>query len=421
MKPKSARRAGDSFIDASTSNLFLDREGDENEYEPKYLRKIADYYKNMGMISEASLPMPREVYGGIEDAIAAANLAEADNEYADFRGGFEKTDLAIVLERAINGFFRRIKLPVRAKAISIDSLAFKDKEPRLQNNENPNRLVVAAQADMDKRGNGLIYLMVVTAEDDFDNSRMNIDSIARETANVIRHELMHDRQYSSLARDLGITREEAKEKFIGWGLVPGEDAPREDYLKSHIEIDAFGHEFAERLAQKFGLKKAEQMVSNVKVTDLQNLADQMDAEMGENFAEYFRDNPNEKFTNKLQKKIRKFLRAFREQGLYEPEKSKAMELTTEQLRRIIRASLLSEELNKSDKTEIEKIARKTAKKEISKVVGTSLEKTIQKEVEKTLKTRATKEELSKITKAVMKKLYKDLAISYPTFIDRIKV
>ena len=56
-----------------------------------------------------------------------------------------------------------------------------------------------------------------------------------------------------------------------------------------------------------------------------------------------------------------------------------MELTTEQLRHIIRASLLSEELNKSDKTEIEKIARKTAKKEISKVVGTSLEKTIQKE------------------------------------------
>ena len=65
--------------------------------------------------------------------------------------------------------------------------------------------------------------------------------------------------------------------------------------------------------------------------------------------------------------------------------------------------------------------KKQAKKEIDKVVGTSLEKTIQKEVEKTLKTKATKGEIADITKAVMKKLYKDLSFSYPQVIDRIKV
>ena len=77
MKDKSARRAGDNFIDASTSNLFLDREGDENAYEPKYLRKIADYYKSMGLISERKLPMPRKLYGGIEAAIGGAALQGA--------------------------------------------------------------------------------------------------------------------------------------------------------------------------------------------------------------------------------------------------------------------------------------------------------------------------------------------------------
>ena len=91
------------------------------------------------------------------------------------------------------------------------------------------------------------------------------------------------------------------------------------------------------------------------------------------------------------------------------------------LRSLVRESLLLEELTKSDKKEIERIARKQAKKEIDKVVGTSLEKTIQKEVEKTLKNKATKNELGKITKAIMKKLYKDISVSYPHVIDRIKV
>lgn len=91
------------------------------------------------------------------------------------------------------------------------------------------------------------------------------------------------------------------------------------------------------------------------------------------------------------------------------------------LRLVIREALLAEELTKSDKKEIERIARKQAKKEIDKVVGTSLEKTIQKEVEKTLKNKASKEEMSKISKAVIKKLYRELSFSYPQVIDRIKV
>ena len=91
------------------------------------------------------------------------------------------------------------------------------------------------------------------------------------------------------------------------------------------------------------------------------------------------------------------------------------------LRYLIRETLLFEELTKSDKKEIERIARKQAKKEIDKVVGTSLEKTIQKEVEKTLKNKASKEEMSKISKAVIKKLYRELSFSYPQLIDRIKV
>jgi hypothetical protein len=91
------------------------------------------------------------------------------------------------------------------------------------------------------------------------------------------------------------------------------------------------------------------------------------------------------------------------------------------VRNLVRESLLLEELTKSDRKEIEKIARKQAQKEIGKVVGPSFEKTIHKEVQKILKDKATRDEIAGITKAVMKKLYKDLSFSYPQVIDRIKV
>ena len=41
-----------TYNKATSSNLFLNRRGHENEYDIKYLNKISDYYKDMGMIEE---------------------------------------------------------------------------------------------------------------------------------------------------------------------------------------------------------------------------------------------------------------------------------------------------------------------------------------------------------------------------------
>jgi hypothetical protein len=200
---------------------------------------------------------------------------------------------------------------------------------------------------------------------------------------------------------------DAKKMFEDWGLIPKEGATRDQYLSSHIEIDAFGHEFAEELVQNFDLDDAEILVSTANQKEIEKLAKEID--MSDNLKEYYLEYPKERFTNRLQKKIRKYLKAFRDNKVYESTYLIESVLTK-----------LTEELTKTDKKEIEKIARKQAKKEIERVVGTSLEKTIQKEVEKTLKNKATKNELANITKAVMKKLYKDLAMK-PQILDRIKI
>jgi len=91
------------------------------------------------------------------------------------------------------------------------------------------------------------------------------------------------------------------------------------------------------------------------------------------------------------------------------------------MKRFIFESLLFEELTKSDKKEIEKISRKQAKQEIDRVVGNDLAKTIQDEIKKSLKNKVTKQEIADISKSVLKKLYRELAVSYTPLIDRLKL
>jgi hypothetical protein len=120
------------------------------------------------------------------------------------------------------------------------------------------------------------------------------------------------------------------------------------------------------------------------------------------------------------------------------------------LRMVVREVLLAEELTKSDKKEIEKIARKQiakdmlAKKEIQKIARQQAEDEIKRalgvsfggikgdinkfvsdttkdQAQKWLNDKEAHQQVADITKKVMKKLYKDLAFSYPQVIDRIKV
>jgi len=100
----------------------------------------------------------------------------------------------------------------------------------------------------------------------------------------------------------------------------------------------------------------------------------------------------------------------------ELENKKSTKMTESQLRCIIK-----EALTKTDIKDIERISRKEAKSEIEKVVGRDLSKTIQEEVAKVLKKKATKEEIGDITKSVIKRLYRSLAMEKSHVIDQIKV
>jgi hypothetical protein len=84
---------------------------------------------------------------------------------------------------------------------------------------------------------------------------------------------------------------------------------------------------------------------------------------------------------------------------------------------ILRA-LISEELSRSDKSEIRDIVSTELDK---RVRSADFKKALGDEIEKVLHTKATKEEIGEITKKVLKKLYKDISYHHPYIIDRIKV
>jgi len=123
-------------------------------------------------------------------------------------------------------------------------------------------------------------------------------------------------------------------------------------------------------------------------------------------------------------------------------------------RSLVRETLLLEELTKSDKKEIERIAKKQAaaivkrdaldKQEIEKLALKKAEEAIKKALgvsfigtkgdinkfvadnaelgaEKWLKDKAGKQQVADVTKLIFKKLYKQLAVTSPQVIDRIKV
>ena len=266
--------------------------------------------------------LQKELYKELENFLMSSGFLDEDNEYTDEiriagYGEVEVTESAAALLKALKAFFKakRISASVVVSSIDPEDVMIPDESGKSQNNQNPNNYLIAAEAGLNNKGKMQLILHTAMAVDDFNSSLMNKQQIIHSICTAIRHEFVHDRQYTALSNKLKITRPQAKQKYEDWGNIPPEGAPREQYLGSHIEVDAFGHEFAEMLAHKFGVDKAMELVATSDSTQLQNAAKEI--EFGDNLREYYNEHPQDKFTGRLQKKIRKYLKAFKQEAIYE--------------------------------------------------------------------------------------------------------
>lgn len=79
--------------------------------------------------------------------------------------------------------------------------------------------------------------------------------------------------------------------------------------------------------------------------------------------------------------------------------------------------LIAEKLNKTDKTEIERMIKQHLKSNLDDAV----KKAVKEEVQAMLGDKSTQKEMAEISKTIIKKLYKDLSFHHPYIIDRIKI
>jgi len=295
------------------------------------------------------LPIPIPFYHDLESVIEASMFWQQDNVDIELRNsqvygtGFFQTDAASKLQNSIQKYFRDVGVPVKVVVVTLDSQDLPSGPDRRQSNDHPNTFVVSAMADLTKKQGLLLILYTVESTLDFDPSLTNPKKIANDISTTIRHELVHDEQYLKVATRMGISKADAKQKFIDWGLIPGQDAPRTAYLGSHIELDAFGHEFAERMAAEMGVESALQYLTSF--TSGSSIEPPPGANFGSNFEEFFSENPGSDFTAKLVKKIRKYLLRFKHHEIYESRRRKIMKITKKRLQKVINEALGREALN----------------------------------------------------------------------------
>ena len=211
-------------------------------------------------LQEAS-KLAGEFYKPLELVIAKSGFWKQPNDdgSADYNTvwgeDIDQTPAAEVLGDALTLYFKEIEYPIVFLIRSAD-VEINDKYLIGPGHRSyPNNIVLGGEMGMSSRGRLMMYLNMGIFDDDFDLSEINPAIVATEVASIIRHEVIHAKQYDKRAKKQKTTRAKAKQAYEDDGsIVVSSD--RNAYLSSHIEVDAYAHEFAEHLLRKLGKKEA---------------------------------------------------------------------------------------------------------------------------------------------------------------------
>ena len=264
------------------------------------LRKMILY--EMKSLSKSSSKLPDFLYAPLEEAILKSQFwtysnVEEESEINSTPGGWQtQTDAAISLQSAIQDFLDINSVKIGITVISAE--AEDNKKIKLPVTKNhrlyPNKLVVGGQQSVNSRGRFIMYLFMVPVDEDFNAGDVNPSTISRAVGNIIRHEIIHAIQLEKRRKNQRISRSAAKDEFEKSGEIVDSD-DRVGYLSSKIEIDAYAHEFAEELLQKYGKEKSLNILRGLEPLEPLDLSDQ--------FKEYLDNTPGQESVNRLKNKI----------------------------------------------------------------------------------------------------------------------
>jgi len=268
---------------------------DEEEMNETLLRKYV-----RGILLEVTT-LPREYFQAIDSAVSASRFWEQPNsqedidEYSSASGSVMATPAAEALSEALHQAMEDAGLDIDILVRShyttdLDGMTLHPDHPAW-----PNRWLIDARwyISEERPGRNTIDIEIMTSEVE-DDILASLDQAAliRHITQTVRHELVHYHQMKKQAKKKELEEMEAfKEMLADPSQVPDRNKPKywevweptgkidpktkeeiihkdgwkhkeytQDYLRSHIEVDAHAHDGAEELLAVYGKEKALDML-----------------------------------------------------------------------------------------------------------------------------------------------------------------
>lgn len=256
-----------------------------------------------------STDLNKELYGTLEKVIVDSNFwnqgnTEDDGDYEDVPslGLMHQTSAAQylqdTLQNAINNAGQNIIIAVQSPELDANPgfLLTPDKP------QYPDSVISGGYATITSDGKQAVVLNMSLFDDSFNDTDVNAQRIARKGAAILRHEIVHLQQVAARAKSEGINLLDAFENFRKEPKsIPPGDAGRQQYIKSHIEIDAHAHQAADELLALYGKEEALRLIS--KTIDFEDLG----VDLPHAIEDYLIDNPSGKTARQFRKKAYEYI------------------------------------------------------------------------------------------------------------------
>ena len=269
-----------------------------------------------------STELDKALYNSLEKAIVDSNFwqqgnTEDDGDYEDVPGLglMHQTSAAQylqdTLQNAINNAEQDIIIAVQSPELDANPgfLLTPDKP------QYPDSVISGGYATVTPRGQMAVVLNMSLFDDSFNDDDVNAQRIARKGAAILRHEIVHLQQIAARSESEGISLLDAFENFKKEPKsIPPSGAGRQQYIKSHIEVDAHAHQAADELLSLYGKEEALRLIS--KTVDFEDLG----VDLPHAIEDYLIDNPSGKTARQFRKKVYEYINSISEKV---PESSQA--------------------------------------------------------------------------------------------------
>ena len=212
-------------------------------------------------IAEATA-VPEEQKKGFKDAVLGSNFwtqPHTEDEVDVASDGEMSTPAVEVLMDALNA---------KAEELGTDLyflLTVTDDEqytlgPNDQFGGYPNNWMMRGQYRGPEKGKHIVWLEFRPISGDFNMKELNSGELAKKISTTINHELVHYNQLKKQSANKGISEEDAWEELLADPKQMDQTGTRGGYLTRHIEVDAFAHEAAEELLDKYSAEEAMDLI-----------------------------------------------------------------------------------------------------------------------------------------------------------------